>query len=84
MDTAAIKKAMNEVLNDHRNISQELHSDDHEFIAMLKERERKRVEFWQKAKLSFVGTIASTLVVVLAWIGMLVIEALKNGNHPGN
>jgi len=84
MDTSEIEQAMNKVLNDHRNISQEVHSDDHEFIAMLKGREKRRVELWQKFKTSFIGTLATSFVAMLIWIGTLVIEALKNSPPPSH
>lgn len=78
----AVKLAMNEVLNEHRNVDQETHSNDHDFIAMLKRREKKRAERWQKFITSSIGAAAVGFVTLLGWIGTLIIEAVKNGHIP--
>ena len=71
-------------------LGEDEHMEHHEFlrecIPLLKEylEDRKRTrEQWEKFRTSFLGAIASAiglgLVSALAWIGSLVLHALRDG-----
>ena len=75
-----------------RTIGEDEHVEHHEFlrecIPLLKEylEDRKRTrEQWEKFRTSFLGAIASAIgiafVSALAWIGNLVLHALRNGGQ---
>jgi len=74
VDKQELTEVLSEVLDKHSKIDQEVHTDHHEFIEMLQKREKRRIELWQKFKLSAVGTIATALVGALIWIGKLVLD----------
>lgn len=77
-----LEKALDHALNKKRMIDNETHFDDHEFIALMKERYKRRQEMVDKFKKSFVGAIAVAFVGFLIWVGQIVIGAVKNGHHP--
>ena len=52
------------------------HNDDHEFIQMLKDREKRRVERWRKFQLSFIGGVALLFLSGMVWLGSFILEHL--------
>ena len=78
MEKKELVAALHEALGERHSIDAELHNDHHEFIDMLREREKRRIALWQKFRLSFVGALATTLVGVLIWLGGLVLSAWKH------
>lgn len=70
---------LDEVLNRRRDIDNDTHKHDHEFIKMMREREERHARLWMKFKTSVVGSIAMAVVGALLWLGNLVMATWHNG-----
>lgn len=74
--------ALDEVLNKKRSVDDDTHKIHHKFIAMEIERRENNKKLWMKFKLSFIGGMALGILGFLGWIGALLVESFKSGNHP--
>lgn len=74
-------EALDNALNNRRCVDDDIHRHDHEFIRMIREREERRVKLVTKFKMSLVGSLAMGVVGGLTWLGGLIIESFKHGNH---
>ena len=80
MNKDELTEVLKEVLHEHKvGTYPETHR---KFVDMEIQRRESRKELWRRFKLSFVGGLALAVLGSLVWIGELVIEALKHGNHP--
>lgn len=61
--------ALDQALNKGRQITDETHKTHHDYVQYLIERSEARKKLWMKFKLSLVGTIATSFVILLIWIG---------------
>ena len=78
MDKRDIKEAVMEAMIAHRSIDAETHRDHHAFIALMMERETRRVERVRKFQTSFIGAIAVGAVGALGWVGKMVLEGWQH------
>lgn len=73
MDEETLAKAIMKAFEQHDAIYP-LHREDHDFIQMLKRREERRIQTWNKFRMSFVGAVAIGVVSLLMWVGKIVID----------
>lgn len=64
-----LQDIIRETFEEKNTIGGETHHNDHEFIQLLKDRERKREARVEKFKMSFIGGIAMAILGGLIWIG---------------
>jgi len=85
---SVVKSAIQEVFEESRSISEQVHHDDHEFVALLKEerqlekqekeqKEKRRQELVQSFKKSAVGAITVALFGWLSGLGDFVMGVFK-------
>lgn len=84
MDDHQFRQVLNDVLDERRSQrgpGPEQHADDHEFIRIMREREKRRIERHEKIKQHVIGW---GIIVAISSIGTLVYKGLmvllgKNG-----
>jgi len=76
-------EALDEALNQRRNVNDELHLRHHEYIEMELKRREGREELWKRFRSSLVGGLAVTTIAGLGWVGTLIIESVRTGTHTG-
>ena len=64
-----LQTVVREVLLERNTIGGDQHSNDHEFIQLLKDREQKRVARVEKFKMSIIGTAATSFFMAFVWLG---------------
>ena len=77
-----LTEALDEVLNKKRVIDDDTHKLHHQFIAMEIERRETNKKLWLKFKMSLIGGVALSVLGFLGWIGSLLVETFRSGNHP--
>lgn len=82
IDRDQLKEVLTEVLQSGRSIDDKTHKTHHKFVEDLIIRAEKREKKRQKFELSFIGAMAVSFAGFMVWIGMLVLDALSQVNHP--
>jgi len=73
-DDETLEQMLVRVLNENRTVDNKTHEFHHRMYALDLEARKRRLELWEKFKLSIVGSVALGLIVFLGWLGKLVID----------
>lgn len=74
-----LRQTLHQVLEERRSIDDKRHADDHQFIKLLRERERRRIERIERLKTQIIGWgIISSVGAGVSAIGYGVMQYIRN------
>lgn len=88
MDKAELKEAINEALDARDRIDRQTHHDDHQWVQLQRQREKRWNDAVEKVRLTVIGAVAlgalGLAVKFLSFIGALVVAGMSIKTNGGS